>query len=57
MRFADIAHFIAIDFFQHRNKRRNIRFWLVLIRSIFWLGILLALTMTDYLTRVWRTYG
>jgi len=25
--------------------------------SVFWLGILLAMTMTDYVTRVWRTYG
>jgi cytochrome c oxidase subunit 4 len=31
--------------------------WAVVIGSIFWLGILLALTMSDYLTRVWRTYG
>ena len=29
----------------------------VVIGSIFWLGILLTLTMGDYLTRVWRTYG
>jgi hypothetical protein len=29
----------------------------VVLGSIFWLGILLTLTMSDYLTRVWRTYG
>jgi len=27
------------------------------LTSVFWLGILLAMTMTDYVTRVWRTYG
>jgi hypothetical protein len=25
--------------------------------SIFWLAILLALTMSDYVTRPWGTYG
>jgi hypothetical protein len=25
--------------------------------SVFWLGILLALTMSDYLTRVWGHFG
>jgi hypothetical protein len=29
----------------------------VVIGSVFWLGILIALTMGDYLTRGWRTYG
>jgi hypothetical protein len=24
---------------------------------VFWLGILLVLTLSDYLTRAWRTYG
>ena len=31
--------------------------WAVVIGSVFWLGILLTLTLSDYLTRVWRTYG
>jgi len=31
--------------------------WAVVAGSIFWLGILLVLTMSDYLTRGWRTYG
>ena len=31
--------------------------WVVVIGSVFWLGILLALTFNDYLTRGWRTYG
>jgi hypothetical protein len=29
----------------------------VVIGSVFWLGILLVLTFNDYLTRGWRTYG
>ena len=29
----------------------------VVMGSVFWLMILLALTMGDYLTRGWRTYG
>jgi cytochrome c oxidase subunit 4 len=29
----------------------------VVIGSVFWLMILLVLTMGDYLTRGWRTYG
>ena len=31
--------------------------WAVVAGSVFWLGIMLALTMGDYLTRGWRTYG
>jgi len=29
----------------------------VVAGSLLWLGILLALTMGDYLTRPWRTFG
>ena len=29
----------------------------VVAGGVFWLGILVALTMTDYLTRAWRTFG
>jgi hypothetical protein len=31
--------------------------WAVVLGSVFWFGILLALTFSDYLTREWRTYG
>ena len=47
---------IVILFFMHVKYSTKLT-WAVVIGSIFWLGILLALTMTDYLTRVWRTYG
>jgi len=29
--------------------------WVVVLAGVFWLGILLALTMSDYLTRGWLT--
>jgi cytochrome c oxidase subunit 4 len=29
----------------------------VVAGSVFWFGILVTLTMTDYLTRSWRTFG
>ena len=31
--------------------------WAVVLGGIFWLGILLALTLGEYMTRAWRTYG
>jgi cytochrome c oxidase subunit IV len=30
--------------------------WLVLVASLFWLGILFVLTLSDYLTRWWLAY-
>jgi cytochrome c oxidase subunit 4 len=47
---------IVVLFFMHVKYSTKLT-WAVVIGSIFWLGILLALTMTDYLTRGWRTYG
>ena len=29
----------------------------VVAGSVFWFAILIALTMSDYLTRAWRTFG
>jgi hypothetical protein len=29
----------------------------VVVGSVFWLGILLTLTLSDYATRPWRTFG
>jgi hypothetical protein len=31
--------------------------WAVVLGSIFWHGIMLALTLSDYLTRSWLTFG
>ena len=47
---------IVVLFFMHVKYSTRLT-WLVVTGSIFWLGILLALTMSDYLTRAWRTFG
>ena len=47
---------LVVLFFMHVKYGTRLT-WAVVLGSILWLGILLALTMTDYLTRVWRTYG
>jgi cytochrome c oxidase subunit 4 len=47
---------LVILFFMHVKYSTRLT-WAVVLGGMFWLGILLALTMTDYLTRGWRTYG
>jgi cytochrome c oxidase subunit 4 len=47
---------LVVLFFMHVKYSTRLT-WVVVASGVFWLGILLALTMTDYLTRVWRTYG
>ena len=47
---------IVVLFFMHVLYSPRLT-WAVVIGSLFWLGILLALTFSDYLTRHWRTYG
>jgi cytochrome c oxidase subunit 4 len=47
---------IVVLFFMHVLYSTRLT-WAVVVGSIFWLGILLALTFSDYLTRHWRTYG
>ena len=47
---------IVVLFFMHVKYSTRLT-WLVVIGSVFWLGILLALLFSDYLTRGWRTYG
>jgi cytochrome c oxidase subunit IV len=47
---------IVVLFFMHVKYSTRLT-WAVVLGSLFWLGILLALTMGDYLTRGWRTYG
>ncbi len=47
---------LVVLFFMHvKGSTRLTK--LVIVGGFFWLGILLALTMGDYLTRGWRTYG
>jgi cytochrome c oxidase subunit 4 len=47
---------LVVLFFMHVKYSTRLT-WAVVVGSIFWLGILIALTMGDYLTRAWRTYG
>jgi cytochrome c oxidase subunit IV len=47
---------LVVLYFMHVRYSSRLT-WAVVLGSIFWLGILLALTMGDYLTRVWRTFG
>jgi cytochrome c oxidase subunit IV len=47
---------LVILFFMHVKYSTRLT-WAVIVGGVFWLGILLALTMSDYLTRPWRTYG
>jgi len=47
---------LVVLYFMHVRYSTRLT-WAVVVGSVFWLGILLALTMGDYLTRVWRTYG
>src|SRR5881396_3019513 len=47
---------LVVLFFMHVKYSTRLT-WAVVVGSVFWLGLLLALTMGDYLTRGWRTYG
>jgi len=47
---------LVVLFFMHVKYSTRLT-WAVVAGGIFWLGILLVLTMGDYLTRGWRTYG
>jgi cytochrome c oxidase subunit 4 len=47
---------LVVLFFMHVKYSTRLT-WAVVAGSIFWLGILLVLTFSDYLTRSWRTFG
>src|SRR6476660_4659155 len=47
---------IVVLFFMHVKYSTRLT-WAVVLGSVFWLGILLVLTMSDYLTRAWQTFG
>lgn len=47
---------LVVLFFMHVRYSTRLT-WVVVVGSVFWLGILLALTFSDYLTRSWRTFG
>ena len=46
------ASLVALIFMHLRYSRRLMR--VVAAAGLFWLGILIALTMSDYLTRGWQ---
>src|SRR5438552_18723437 len=47
---------LVILFFMHVKYSSRLT-WAVVLGSVFWLGILLSLTFSDYLTRAWLTVG
>jgi cytochrome c oxidase subunit 4 len=47
---------LVVLFFMHVKYSTKLT-WVVVLGGLFWLGILLTITMTDYTTRVWRTFG
>jgi len=47
---------IVVLYFMHvKFSTRLVK--LTVIAGLYWMGILLALTLSDYLTRGWGTYG
>jgi cytochrome c oxidase subunit IV len=47
---------LVVLFFMHVKYSTRLT-WTVVAGSVFWLGIMLTLTLGDYLTRAWRSYG
>jgi cytochrome c oxidase subunit 4 len=47
---------LVVLFFMHVKYSTRLTL-AVVVGSVFWLGILLVLTLSDYLTRVFRTFG
>jgi cytochrome c oxidase subunit 4 len=56
MTIAVLKATLVVLFFMHVKYGTRLT-WVVIAASLFWLGILLALTLGDYLTRSWRTFG
>jgi cytochrome c oxidase subunit 4 len=44
---------LVVLFFMHVRQSPRLT-WVVVLAGIFWLGIMLAITMSDYLTRGWK---
>jgi cytochrome c oxidase subunit 4 len=47
---------IVVLFFMHVKYSTRLT-WAVVLGSVFWLGILIVLTLSDYLTRQWLVFG
>jgi cytochrome c oxidase subunit 4 len=51
---ASIKATLVVLYFMHlRYSARLV--WIIFISALFWLGILFALTLSDYWTRAWLT--
>lgn len=53
---AGLKAVLVVLFFMHVKYSTRLTM-LAVIGGIYWLGILLVLTLSDYLTRGWRTFG
>ena len=47
---------LVVLFFMHVKYSSKLT-WTIIGASLFWLGIMLVLTMNDYATRAWLHYG
>ncbi len=47
---------LVVLFFMHLKYSPRLT-WVVVLASVFWMGILLVLTFSDYLTRAWLMFG
>jgi cytochrome c oxidase subunit IV len=45
---------LIVLFFMHLLRSKSL-IWVIALSGLFWLGILLILTLTDYATRSWVT--
>lgn len=46
---------LVVLFFMHVLYSTRLT-WVVILGGLFWLGTLIGLTLTDYLTRAWLVY-
>jgi cytochrome c oxidase subunit IV len=46
---------LIVLFFMHLLRSKSL-IWMIAFSGVFWLGIMLILTLTDYATRSWLTY-
>jgi cytochrome c oxidase subunit IV len=53
---AGVKATLIVLFFMHVKYGTRLT-KLAIVAALYWFGILLALTLSDYLTRSWRTYG
>jgi cytochrome c oxidase subunit IV len=52
---ASVKAALVALFFMHLLHSGRVT-WLVVLAALFWLAIMLGLTLTDYLTRHWLSY-